>query len=57
MLGSPPAVCKGRTRTATTIVANIQKIEGECVKLCEENVQVWIELIEDMEMKVIESKL
>jgi hypothetical protein len=57
MLGSPPAVCKGRTRTTTTIVANIQKIEGECVKLCEENVQVWIELIEDMEMKVIESKL
>jgi hypothetical protein len=36
--GSPPEVCKGRMRTTTTTVSHIKKIEGECMKLCEENV-------------------
>jgi hypothetical protein len=35
----------------------LRKIEGECTKLCEENAQVWKELIEDPEMKAIEAKL
>jgi hypothetical protein len=41
----------------TTTISNIKKIEGECAKLCEENVQVWKKLIEDLEMKVVEAKL
>jgi hypothetical protein len=57
MPGSPPEVREGRKRMTTTTVANIKKIEGECTKLCEENAQVWTELIEDPEMKVVEAKL
>jgi hypothetical protein len=57
MPGSPPEVHEGRKRTTTTTVANIKKIEGECMKLCEENAQVWTKLIEDLEMKVVEAKL
>jgi hypothetical protein len=37
MPGSPPEVHEGRKRMTTTTVANIKKIEGECMKLCEEN--------------------
>jgi hypothetical protein len=39
------------------IVANIKKIEEECAKLCEESVQIWTDLVEDPNLKVIEAKL
>jgi len=57
MPGTQLEMRKGRERMETTIVAKIKKIEGECAKLSEENVHVWKKLIEDMEMKAIESKL
>jgi hypothetical protein len=57
MAKSPLQVHRGKMRTTTTIVANIKKIEGECMKLCEENAQVWKELIEYLDMKVVEAKL
>jgi len=57
MPGLPPEVREGRERMTTTYVANIKKIDDECAKLCEENAEVWIELIEYPEMKIIEENL
>jgi hypothetical protein len=53
----PPEVHEGREIMTTTTVVNIKNIEGEYTKLCEENAQVWTELIEDPNMKVVESKI
>jgi hypothetical protein len=47
MLGSLPEACEGRKRMETKTFSNIKKIEGECVKICDENAQVWTKLIED----------
>jgi hypothetical protein len=57
MLGTPPEVREGRERMMMKIIANIKKIEGECAKICEESTQIWIDLVEDPNMKAIESKL
>jgi len=57
MPGSPPEVLEGRKRMTNTGIVNIKKIEGECEKICAENAQVWTELIEDLNMKVVEGKL
>jgi hypothetical protein len=54
---SPTEVCEGRKRTKTTTVSNIKKIEGEFMKLCEENTHVRKYLIEYTEMKLIEANL
>jgi hypothetical protein len=32
-------------------------VEEECAKLCEESAQIWTDLVEDPEMKVVEAKL
>jgi hypothetical protein len=39
------------------VVANIKKMEEECVKLCKENVQIWTDLVEDPQMKIVEEKI
>jgi hypothetical protein len=44
-------------RKETTTVYHIKKIEGECMKISKENVQVWTKLIEDPKMKAIEANL
>jgi hypothetical protein len=41
MLGIPIEVRKGGVWMAVTTVANINKIEDKCAKLCEESAQVW----------------
>jgi hypothetical protein len=41
----------------TTTVVNIKKIEGECTKPCEERAQIWTDLVDDSEMKDIDSKI
>jgi hypothetical protein len=38
-------------------VENIKKLEEECTKLCEESAQIWTNLMEDPEMKVVEARL
>jgi hypothetical protein len=40
-----------------TTVTYIKKVEEECVKLCEERTQIWADLVEYLEMKVVEAKL
>jgi hypothetical protein len=50
-------VHEGIKRMETTAVSNIKNIEGECVKLCKENMHVWTELIEYMEMSIVETNL
>jgi hypothetical protein len=32
-------------------------VEEECTKLCEESTQIWKDLVEDPDMKVVEAKL
>jgi hypothetical protein len=32
-------------------------MEEECVKLCEESMNIWTKLMEDAEMKAIEERL
>jgi hypothetical protein len=55
--GTPPEEQVGRERMNDEIVANIKKVEEECTKLCEESAQIWTDLVEDPEMKVMEEKL
>jgi hypothetical protein len=50
-------VQEGRERMVMTVVTNIKKVEENCTKLCEESEKIWIELVEDLEMKVVEARL
>lgn len=56
-LGTPPEEREGRERTTIIVVANIKKVEEECTKLCKESMKIWIDMVEYLEMKVLESKL
>jgi hypothetical protein len=47
----------GRERTTMTVIANIKKVEEECMKRYKESAQIWTDLVEDPEMKVMEEKL
>jgi hypothetical protein len=40
-----------------TVVDNIKKVEEECAKLYEESAQVWIDMVEYLEIQVVEEKL
>jgi hypothetical protein len=40
-----------------TSVASIKRLDEECVKLCEESMQIWTNMMEDPEMKVVEARL
>jgi hypothetical protein len=53
----PPEVRAGRERMMMTTITNIKKVEEECAKLYEESVQIWKDLVEYPEMKVMEAKL
>jgi hypothetical protein len=50
-------VREGRERMAMKTFTNIKKVEEECAKIYEESTQIWIDLVEDPEMKVVEAKL
>jgi hypothetical protein len=55
--GIPSKVREGREIMVMIVVANIKKIEGEYAKLYEDSTHIWMELVEDPEMKVLEEKL
>jgi len=57
ILGTPPEVQEGRERMPMTVVTNIKKVEENCTKLCEEREKIWIDLAEELEMKVMEARL
>jgi len=40
-----------------TSVASIKRLDEECTKLCEENTQIWKNLMKDPKMKVVEARL
>jgi hypothetical protein len=42
---------------AMRVIANINKGEEECARICEERTQIWTYLVEYPEMKVMEEKL
>jgi hypothetical protein len=50
-------VREGKEKMVTIAVANIKNIEGDFTKNFEESVYIWIELVEDTNMKAIEAKL
>jgi hypothetical protein len=54
---TPPEEKVERERTSMTVVASIKTLEEECTKLCEESTQIWTNLMEDPEMKVLEARL
>jgi hypothetical protein len=54
---TPPEEKEQREITAITLVESIKRLDEECVKLCEESVQIWTNLMEDMEMKDVEDIL
>jgi predicted nucleic acid-binding Zn-ribbon protein len=55
--GTPPEEKAQRERTTMTSVASIKSLDEECTKLCEESTQIWTNLMEDPEMKVVEARL
>jgi hypothetical protein len=55
--GTPPEEKEERERTTMTTVASIKRLEEECTKLCEESTQIWKNMMEDPEMKVVEARL
>ena len=42
---------------AMTTIANIKKIGEECSKLCDESEQIYTNLVENTNMKVVQDKL
>jgi hypothetical protein len=57
ILGKPPKGKEHRERTIITSVASIKSLDEECMKLCEEIMQLWKKLMEDPIMKVVEEIL
>jgi hypothetical protein len=45
--GTPPEEKEQRERTTITSVASIKSLDEECMKLCEESMQLWTKLMED----------
>jgi hypothetical protein len=54
---TPPKKKAQRERTVMTSVASIKSLKEECAKLCEETRQIWTNLMEDLEMKVVGARL
>jgi hypothetical protein len=39
------------------VISNINKVEEEYMKVCEESTKIWMDLVEYPEMKAMEAKL
>jgi hypothetical protein len=55
--GTPLKEREQRERTSMTTLENIKELDEECTNICEESAQIWKNLMEDPEMKVIEDIL
>jgi len=54
---TPPKEKEHKERTSMTLVEIIKSLDEECVKLCEERMHIWTNMMEDIVMKVVEARL
>jgi hypothetical protein len=57
MPGTPPEKKEQREMTTKTSVENIESLDQECTKLCDESTHIWMQLMMNPKLKEIEDRI